>query len=480
MVKQASQFIRNLQGGMIQPVDYSILPVGSCYLSVNFVFNKILGRAILRDGITQVGSQITSGMTCLGLYSHITTTGIKVPLALFNASGGATAVLSKYTSSAWSSAKTGLTASTKMRFETFLDTTVGINGTDAISTADGSNFVTSGGNLDIGNMPKGTMVKEFLDRVYVAGVSGNLDRVYYSGISDGSTVSWTSGNGYIDIEPEEGTGKITALAKVPGYLLIFKERSLKRYDASTTYPESLMLIGTPSQESVVSTNKSCYFFNKRGIYETIGAYPRKISKKIQPIIDAIDPTYYTSVSSWGDGERVFFSIGDITIMDLSLTNCVIMYDIDSQVWTVLSFPKEFTNWGQLVDSNGEDFIIAGDNDGNVQKVMEGTGDNGQSINYILQWHPEEFEQRGRLKDVSRVIVFSKFIRNGNLRCRVDEQGKFEDLGNIQKEYQELKEFKSLKGHTFEFRIQGSGTNCQVIGLEVPDMNINLNFNTENN
>lgn len=473
MPKLPTQSIRDQSEGIIQAVDSSIRPPNSVYLAVNFLFDKILGRAVLRPGITQLGSQIRSGKTCLGLYDHITSTGTKVPLALFNNTDDATAILSKYTASAWSNAKTGLTASAKMRFETFLDTTIGVNGTDKISSADGSSWVTTGGDLDIGNAPAGTLVKEFLDKLYIAGVSGNLDRLYFSSVPTAGAISWTVDNGYIDIEPEEGTGPITALAKVPGYLLIFKNRSLKRWDGVSTYPESMIKLGTFSQDSVVETRQSVFYFNQKGIFETVGSYPRKISRRIQDIIDAIPASSYASIAGYGDNERVYFHIGNITIGDLALANCVITYHLDSQTWTLLSFPKSMRKWSKYILSTEEERLITGDADGNVWQILQGVDDAGTDINWLMQYHALEFGSRGRTKSLSKFVFYTKNVINGSVSVRVDEFGDFKPIGNINKTKMEV--IKDLTGSYFEFRIQGKGKAASIIGIDFPELDLDLNY-----
>ena len=474
MSKLPPQQLRDVSEGIIQKVDVSITPLNSVCMAVNLVFDDIIGRAVLRKDREQLGSQIIDGKSCLGLYQHVTTAGTKVPLAVFNASGDATAVLSKYTSSTWSNAKTGLTQGAKMRFETLADTTVAVNGTDAISSADGATWVTTGGNLDVGNMPKGTMVREWQDKIFTAGVSGNPDRIYFTSSLTAGVVSWTSGNGYIDIEPEEGAGGITALNKVPGYLLIFKERSLKRWDGSSTYPESLVTIGTPSQEAVVQTKQSCFYFNKLGVYETTGGYPRKISRRIQEIIEGIPSSYYSSVSGWGDGERVYFSIGDITWRDMAISNVVIMYSIDSQVWAVLTFPTEIKRWSNFVSSDGDEIIMAGDDDGNVWKVFN--VDAQADIDWMIQYQPQEFGSRGRTKKMAKIVPFTEYVRSGRVTVMADGKGNFEPLGKnptIQKEVQEI--VGDVSGRYFDIRIQGKGRRAEIIGVDFPEIDVNLNY-----
>lgn len=112
-MKLANQQLRDVSEAIIQKVDTSILPINSVCMAVNLVFDDILGRAVLRKDRTQLGTQIVDNKSCLGLFQHVTTAGVKVPLAVFNVSGDATATLSKYISSTWSNAKTGLTQGLK-------------------------------------------------------------------------------------------------------------------------------------------------------------------------------------------------------------------------------------------------------------------------------------------------------------------------------------------------------------------------------
>lgn len=475
-----TQKLRDVSEGIVQLVDESISPPNSAYLGLNVFFDKFLGRAEVRSGTTQLGSQIVSGKNCLGLFQHITTSGTKVPLAVFNNAGDTQAVLSKYTSNAWSNAYTTLTAGAKARFCTFLDTTAVVNGTDQISSADGSSWVTTGGDLDIGNMPAISVIEEFLDKVYGAGVSGNLDRLYASSLPVAGQISWTSGQSTIDIEPEEGAGPITALSKVPGYLLIFKERSMKRWDTKSTFPESLIMLGTPSQEAVVRTRQSCFFYTvNAGIQETTGGYPRKISRRVQDILSAVPSSYYPSISGHGDGEYLYYSIGDITLGDLSLTNCVVVYHIDSQSFTLLSFPQEFKRWHHFIDTNGAELIIAGDNNGNVFKVLDGTNGDGASntpINFLLQYQTQEFGTRGRSKEISKMVAYTKRINNGRVSVRIDDGDSFKPYAkdSINKSIKEL--VGDLRARYFDIRIQGSALKgAHIIGLDFPEIGVNINY-----
>ena len=474
-MKIGTQKLRDMSSGIIQGVDESITPRNSVYLANNLVFDEVLGRAKLRKGTTQMGSQIVDTNSILGLYQHILAAGTKKMLAVINDSGDANTDVFYSSGAGWTictGSGINLTKNLKAHFATFLDTTVLVNGTEAITTVDGIAWIATAGNLDVGDMPKGKYVIEWQDKIYIAGVTGNLDRLYYSSTPTSGVINWTSAE-YIDIEPEDGAGAITGLAKVPGYILILKERALKRWDGNSTYPESLISIGAPSQEAIVQTKQSVFYFNKRGIYETTGGYPRKISRKIQHIIDAIPSTYYSSVSGWGDGENVYFSIGDITLNDLTFTNAVICYNINSQIWTMFSFPNEFLCWYHYIDTNGDEIIVAGDDDGNVWKVLNGSQDGSVNINWLLQYNTEEFGSRGRTTDISKIVVYSKNVRNGTLFIKSEDK-EFEPFGTIKNDVEEL--INDTDGRYFDIRLQGSGQDdIQIIGMDFPNINVNENY-----
>ena len=475
MPKVPTQRLRDVSEGIIQKTDESITLPNSVYLAVNLVFDKNLGRAVMRDGLTQLGDQTVASKSCLGLFQFIKSDGsTRVPLSVFNDSGDANSDIFSESGGSWSIVKANLTASLKCRFLTYLDTVAAFNGTDKFSSADGASWVATGGNLDIGNMPASTLGMEWKNRVYCAGDSSNPNKLSYSSTPSGGAISWTSGNGSIDIEPEDGYGSITALAKVPGYALIWKERGMKRWNGDSTFPDDLISIGCLSQESVIQTAQSAFYYNKRGIYETVGGYPRKISRRIKDIIDAIPSSYYSSVSGFGDGENAHWSIGDISIAGLSLTNCVISYNIASKVWSLASFPSEFKFWSSYIDSNKDEFIIAGDDNGKIFEVFEGTDDAGSDIEWILQYQTQELGSRGRIKELPKMVTYTEKVRNGSVFAKVNNTGDFKPVrGTIKADVQQLA--SDLKGRYFDFRLQGKGKAVEIIGIDFPEPAVNLSY-----
>ena len=443
--------LREVSEGIVQGVDSALCPPNSIRLSSNFWFHKTLGRAVLREGIAQLGD--TKSGTCQGLYQFILASGTTKTLAVFGDD-----IL--YLDTTWKKGA-DITASSTIRFLTYLDTVLALDGTAATSSANGTSWVTTGGNFDLANIPQGKYGLEWQNKVYIAGVSGEPDRLYYSSLPSTGAVSWTDDTaGYIDIEPEDGAGTIVGLAKVPGYILIFKERSLKRWNGYSTYPDDLMSIGTQSQESIVFARQTVFFWNSRGIFETNGSYPRKVSRRIQEIVEAVSSSY--SVSGWSDKENVYFSIGDITLDGITLANCVVAYNLDTQVWALHSFPQDFRKWSGYV-SSGE-HLIAGDTTGKVFQVFTGTADGTAHINWLLQYQNQEIGHRARYKTLSEFVVITENMNSGTLYVKA-EQEKYKPVGTFNKDIAILKGASS-RGRYFDFRMIGTGRGGEVIGLEV--------------
>lgn len=466
---------RSLYRGMMQRIDESLAYSNACYLSNNFRFNKVIGRACLRDGSKLIGEQIIDNKPCLGLHNFISSTATKnALLAVF--SDGTNNDIYKLGENGWVKSLEDDTKDLKTRFCTFLNSVVRVNGTDNAKSFDGSEWITTGGVFDVANMPKGKYVVEWKDKVYTAGVSGSPDTLYYSSTPKAGAVSWTEGNGFINIEPEDGGGTITALAKSPGYLLIFKERSLKRWDGASTYPESLNNIGTPSQESVILGRDTILYFNPLGIYETNGVKSVKLSRPIQDIIEAIPSTNYANITGYSDGDMCRWSIGSgIKVDGITFNNVEIVYSLDDKNWTMYSYPTNHLFYSTYIDGTSIK-KVCGDNDGNILELDTDDTDNNQNINYIYQTLSFEFGDRGRIKNIPLLEVYSKNMQGATVSCRIDGKNNFKPIGVIKDDFQEIK--CDLIGKTFEFRIIGTskGGNSDFIGIDFPKGSVTESYN----
>ena len=471
--------IRDLSNGIIQKVDNALAPRNCLNFGLNLLFSEILGRGVVREGTALIGAQIADGQEILGLHQFILSNGTKHFLAVVN--GASTSALYRLIDSIWTSESQAKAKDVKHRFLTYLDTVMVLDGTNKYASANGDTWVTTGGNLDIGNCPAGKYPIEWHDKVFVAGVSGNLDRLYYSSTPTAGVISWTSGNGYIDIEPYEGQGAITGLGKVPGYLLIFKERALKRWNGSSTFPDDLSNIGTSSHESIVLGKRTVYFFSASykksiGFYETNGQETRKISRPIQEIVELISTSKYASVAGFSDGEIVMWSVGDIAYDGITYSNVVVLFHIDSKTWAVLSFPTEFKVFSQYIDGTTLK-IAVGNSDGEIIEVFTGTKDNytGKSnvpIQYVAQYYPMELNNRSLIKEISSVVLHAENGLGCKVSLQVDDRTGFKEKGSITEKFGNKIDI-SEKGYLFTFRLSGSGLGgiTEIIGMDLlsPDV-----------
>src|SRR3990167_1937556 len=447
---------RDVSGGNVQKVSSDITIQNSVPFSLNLLFDKILGEAVTRQGTGLIGSPSGASGDCIGLFQHLDTTAANDVLfagfgtSIFNVGTGLSSVGS-------------LTSGAKQRYATFLNSTLMLNGTEARAYTTAAGWVSSGGVLNVDGVPAGAKFPiEFKDRMYCA----VTDRVYYTNAPTGGSLSWSAtGSGSLQVEQEDGGGLIQALNKVPGYLMIYKQRSLKRWNFSSTFPEDLVNIGTQSNESVLrARGRNFFFYGPNGFFETSGDYPKLISRPIQRVVDGIAASSYDGINGWSDNDNLYWSVGTVT-MDFdrgyteTYTNVVVRYTIDTQQWAVLRYAHDFKRIHQYLSGN-DLLIVGGDAAAQVLQLNTGTSDyNGNAITYILQSPEFDFKSRERLKTVAeKIYVHSDQTRGAQLQARLD-YGEWKSVGSLKDIVSEV-QIRPMTAHVFEFRIVDSITGVQ--------------------
>ena len=467
---------RDWSKGNIRVVQNSLVPQNSAKLALNLDSDVELGSLVSRLGTSLVGAQTVASATCYGLGYFRDTVGTSHTLFGVFSDGANNDI---YDMSTGSKSLEDDTKELKTRFCTYLDSIVRVNGTDACKAFNGSSWITTGGAFDLANMPIGSVVLEWKDRVYTAGVSTSPSILYYSGIADPDTraVSWTVSNGQIEVEQEDGGGAITALEKVPGYILIFKERTMKRWDGSSTYPEDLINVGAPTQEAVCRGRGMVFVANQEGVWATNGGYPQRISKPIQDLWDAIPAANISSIATYCDENYVYIYIGDITIGDNSYTNLCLKYNIDSQTWNIYSYYDDFTVFTWYISSS-EKVIIAGNKNGQAIQLNTGNTDyDSQPITWSLETNDMEFGKistRGAIKEISTMNVFTENCKGEvMIRTNSNRDKDWETIGGIDESIEDL-QFKS-KGNWFNIKMTGitSTGQIKILGFEFPAKSINV-------
>lgn len=458
---------RDTSAGNIQRVSSDIIIANSLPFSMNLLFDKVLGEAVSREGTNRIGTQLSAGNNCLGIFNHLDSVAANsVLFAGFNGS--------IFDAATGSSMVGSLNSTAQMEFATFLNTTLMLNGVDARSYTNAGGWVSTGGVLNVNGVPSGGKFPlEFKDRLYCA----VTDRLYYTNTPTSGSVSWSaSGSGSLQVEQEDGGGTLQGLNKVPGYLMIYKQRSLKRWNFDSTFPEDLINIGTQSHKSVVrARGRNFFFYGPNGFYETEGSYPKKISRPVQRIVEGIASSFYSKVNGWSDNENIYWSIGDITVdfdrgFTESYANVVLRYTIDTQQWAPLQYAHEFRAMHQYI--NGNDVLIAaGDTDGQVLQLNTGRTDySNNAITFLLDSPEFDFKFRERRKTISeKIYVHSDVARGSLLMVRLD-YGEWKSIGSIKDIVSEIF-VQPLTAHVFQFRIIHSSTGeiSKIRGLDFPNV-----------
>lgn len=490
MAKLQPQFYKNYSEGMVTNLNENVMPPGTVALALNGQFDIELGSFVTRLGTLLIGSQVQDNKTCLGLHNFRDSDGSNHALiAFFNNSGDTQSVGTKV----GTGSITGLTTQTankKHRMLTYLDSVLIVNGTDAPASYNGATVIVTGGVFDLANIPfaEPSLAIEWLDRIYLAGDTANPDRVYYSSTPSAGAISWVSGNGYIDFEPEEGAGGIKGFAKVAGFLLVFKERSMKRWNFDSAFPETLMDIGAPNQESIISKGGICAFYSNsnkdaKGFYVTNGGKPTAIShdraNNIKKWVDAIPQSAAADVAGIGTSRAFLWSVGNLTVDDRTYSNVVFYYNYILDQWSVRSYPTRFHFFSSYVDANGVNTIVGGDNDGNVIE-LDATDvfvdHSGQPI-YFEVIHQEEDFQYNQKKEISDSIVVNTKNMEGAQVFVTTDTSKDTRTSVIAGRVSELILKEPVKANLIQIGIRGTvhGKQGVLKEVEIPNIEISNSY-----
>lgn len=472
-ILQEPYILNDFTGGVIDDIAVAggLLPRNAVRKGINVVFDRPRGSISQRLGTTQLGNTVSASNTINGLYNFRSSTAAKNQLL-----AAAITKVFYLNSGTWTDSLTGLTTGLKTRFFTYLDTVVVLNGTDAVksSTDPGAaSWVSTGGNLDVGNFPITKFATILNTRVLAAGNSTNPDTVYESSLEASNAVSWTSGNRSLKVFPNDGNGNITSLTGNGRLALIFKERATYRYDGDQL--QRIANIGTTSHESVISDDSGItHFFGTGsggiGFYRTSGAYPTKISRAITRYVEAIDPAFYQHINAFTDGNKIYWNVGSITIDNTTYTNARLVFSIADESWSVDNLADRFRVCAQYVTSTGAVTNVGGDTDGMVQTINSGTTDNGTAISSECETGMLVFTTRGRVKTVKEIVALAKHYQGLTVLIKVDD-GAFKKIMSISGPETKTTDMPIMRGKRFFLKItaSNSGTAFEFEGFEIPNI-----------
>jgi|SRR3990167_6692844 len=440
-----------LLGTQLKTSDYLREP-GEVVLSINAT-GETLGSLTGRLGYEIVGSQIGAGQSSGGLFTY---TPLNSSALLVDVSGGAVhtstgdgftnrgAILSGAEVDAANYLNLLFMVGYNSSTNTFATNTI-LNGTTLSTTHDA-----------LTNMPQGKVAATYQQLLYVGNalVSGTRypSRVYFCGTPSASgSIDWDIVNDYISV-PADDNEEVTALDVNSNRLLIFKERSLYRWDEN-----SLSFVsrdGTPTHNSVQTVGYFTFFANADGIFVYSGGKPKKISQKIQPVIDNI--ASLTAVRSSQDADHYYLYIGDVTFPlpsneNITITNCEIVYTISTNSFYLYSLADEVTNMADFTDGR----VYFANDDGEVfEMARQGDSvysDNGSPISSHIRCRTPIVSPYLK-KRVSQMFVLSERAQGMTCRARVDD-GDFQHENQLNSRMENFP--VALEGFVFEFEVSHS-------------------------
>lgn len=462
----------DLRNGVITSVSSRLAP-SSVNHAVNFEFDSMIGEATARLGTSEVGTGSLSG-ACYGLFNFVDSEGGENSRLLYTGDNGITYYLSSV--GVWTSGLTGDTVKLKTRYATFLDRVVRVNGTDAPKCWNGataSAWETTGGPLDIGNMPTGKFVIVYKDEVITAGVSGNPDTLYISSTPDSGTgnISWTTGNREIVVDPDSN-GNITAVGKVGGVLVILKDDGMYRWNNRATDPDQVIDVGCSSQESVCVGGQYMTFWNRNGAWVTQGEYPTNVSKRIEAWVDLVSD--HSAVTTTTDGEHYFYSVGDIIKNGRTYYNVVFRWSIGTQEWAIFSYAKRYVRLAKWKDENTIK-IVGGTSDALVHYIddPDTNDDAGTPIQLEIESQDIDFGSRAVKKQVSDALfAYGENMKHFSVTVKAHD-GIWQPIGNVSGSIDYLSLGKPVEGNVMRFRLSGQApdSTCRFSGLELPKVTL---------
>lgn len=186
-------------------------------------------------------------------------------------------------------------------------------------SADGTTWTATTKGTHTADIPKGSLLAVWQNKLWIAGDPAHLNRVWFSGPGDATDYDTADGGGSVDIR-EKDDASIVAIHGGSGIdfqtepgLFVFKRDSTYRITDSATgaYLSIDGSVGAASKNSITQLYGELIFISRRGIYATkkLSAI-QPVCEQILPLFDpdSTDDTKLDNFCAGYVGDRVYFSV----------------------------------------------------------------------------------------------------------------------------------------------------------------------------
>lgn len=290
-----------------------------------------------------------------------------------------------------------------------------------------------------------------------------------------SNSNYIVGSNYFDVKTENND-YLRGLGTSSNRLLAFKLFSLHRYNGSSLI-EVPKAPGTSSHRSIVDDPVGdCYYFHGSeasltGIYRYDGTQAVSVTKGIQPYIDGISSTIFSSVVAWREGEWIRTYVGDITNAQrgISVTKAVISYNETNNAVSVDPINKTPTCSTTFMES-GAKKVFFGDDSAEVFQTPSGYDFDGSQIPWAVETgvhYPIDSEM---LLNFTRIQIIARDAKGVRVRYKLyDNPRRIDDqwlpLGELSDDKTELiipVSHRRASGINIRFEESGIRENTQFI------------------
>ncbi len=336
---------------------------------------------------------------------------------------------------------------------------------------------------------KAKFIKEFNDRLVIAGVNNDPTMVMISGkYPYQDRFNWQDGGGFIRVAPDSGD-EITGIEVVgqnatggisnPSILVFMKESvhlinlsyvSLGNYSVLNPTVSQIGPVGASSFRSIANVQNLTFYFGRQGL-QTVGYEPnflaqirtREVSARIRPYVQAVLPE---------DLPRVAAGYMDYKyLMSFPSTKDTMIYDFERGAFMgPWKTPFGITQWLEYIDDNGGVHYLAGCDDGIVREFSSiYNSDSGQAIVKVMKTKKDDFGNWSVLKTLELINFLFRNV-NGTVNLNVLFEKRDGSTSSIAKSFELQGEFAGTGWGTDNWGTHNWGdSNTNVVIPEPQDL-----------